>query len=434
VNGTIGVGAVNLGAADAFVTKLDNKGTLVYHRQFGGSGADAASKTAIADDGNLLVASVQDGRAILTKYDAANATAPAIWQIDLGDLQGGTLGGLTVSNGKIYLSGSTSNAALTAGGAASIASANAGGVDAFVFTADDNGTSATPDFISYVGTGASDQGGGVTVVNGTIYLAGTTVGAFAGQTQPAANTHNMFVASLDSTGAVDWARQYGGVDGVSLGASVSADASGTSVLDALGLPRGSLARNQSVELAANMTVRAGDNFTLKLTTPTGTRNATITIAKGETLQSLATKINGVLLFTGKAKTTPVAGGQALQINVNAGTKLELVAGSAGFDALAGLGIVPQMLVNEAADDKTKAANPKAPLTAGLALNTGLNLLDKSSLGHAHVALLGAMAVIKQAYANMNNPSAAGAASGTAPAYVTNQLANYQTALAALQSL
>jgi len=61
-------------------------------------------------------------------------------------------------------------------------------------------------------------------------------------------------------------------------------------------------------------------------------------------------------------------------------------------------------------------------------------LDKPSLGHAHVAMMGAMALIKQAYSNMNNPSAAGAVSGTAPAYVTNQLASYQTALAALQSL
>src|SRR5262249_48835561 len=102
-----------------------------------------------------------NGHAILTKYSSADNTSAALWQVDLGDLQGGSIGGLTVANGQVYVSGTTTNASLNAGGAASTAHASAGGTEAFVFAAADNGASATPNFVSYTGTPASDQGGGV---------------------------------------------------------------------------------------------------------------------------------------------------------------------------------------------------------------------------------------------------------------------------------
>jgi len=110
VNGGIGSGQISAGGTDAYVTKLDSAGKLVYQRQFGTTGTDAAARTAVAADGNLLVASVQNGHAILTKYSAADNTTPALWQIDLGDLQGGSIGGLAVANGQVYVSGTTANA------------------------------------------------------------------------------------------------------------------------------------------------------------------------------------------------------------------------------------------------------------------------------------------------------------------------------------
>ena len=254
-----------------------------------------------------------------------------------------------------------------------------------------------------------------------------------------AGTHNMFVTQLDGDGTVGWTQQYGGLDGQSQGVAIAADNSGSSVLDALKLPRGKIDINQSNKIESQTTVRAGDYFSLEVTGKTGTRTVKVTISKGETLRSLATKINGALLFDGKATALGVKGGQGLKIAVNEGVQVSLIAGPKDFDALAGLGIKPQLLVN---DGTTNSSNTDASKTAaseqtiGLAINGGINLSTKADASHAHVVLLGAMAQIKQAYTKMNAPPAASssAATGSAPAYLQSQLANYQTALAWMNTL
>jgi len=300
-----------------------------------------------------------------------------------------------------------------------------------------------------VGTGASDAGGGVAVAGGNIYLTGTTTGTFAGQIRSAANTHNMFVAQLSSTGALNWAQQYGGRDGESKGVAIAADNSGSSVLDALKLQHGTISINQSNAIESQTTARAGDYFTMQIKDKTGTRSAKITIAKGETLRSLAFKINSALQSDGKASATGVPGGQGLKIAVNSGAQVQLVAGPKDFDALAGLGLKPQLLINdgEATPTGTKpkvtdnavvkpaAAADTGPAIVGLGINGGLDLLSKQTAAHANVALQGAMSLIKQAYSQLNNPEAAAAApAGAVPAYLQSQLSGYQTALAWLQNL
>ena len=447
VNGAIGAGATNAGGTDAYLTKLDSKGAVVFERQFGGAGTDSASQTAVAADGNLIVASVQSGHAMLTKYSSADGTSAALWQIDLGDLQGGSIGGLTVANGQVYVSGTTANASLDAGGAASVANASAGGTESFVFAAADTGASASADFVTYSGTASSEQGGGVAVTNGKIYLTGTTTGTFAGQIRNAENTHNLFVTQFSADGTRDWTKQYGGLDGESRGLAIAADAAGASALDALKLPRGTMDFNQSNAIESQTTARAGDYFTLQIQDETGTRSAKITIGTGETLRSLATKINGALLFNGKATALPVKGGQGLKIAVNQGVQVQLIAGPKDFDALAGLGLKPQLLTNDAtsnsatdaskdqSSDKTAASGPASQII-GIGIDGGLNLLAKDTASHAHVALQGAMALVKQAYSTLNAPPSAttAATAGPVPAYLQTQLAGYQTALAWLQML
>lgn len=435
----IAAGQTSAGGNDAYLTKLDPKGTVLYHRQFGTASSDSAAKTAIASDGNPIVASVQNGHAILTKFDGANGTGAALWEIDLGDLQGGTIGGLTLSGNQIYLSGTTANAALDAGGAASLVEASSGGTDAFVFNLTDAGASATAGFVSYVGTANSEQAGGVAVAGGKIYLAGTTTGTFAGETRAVEGTHNMFVAALDAGGALDWAKQYGGLDGQSTGNAIAADETGASVLDALGLPRGKIDVNQSNTIESQTTAHPGDYFSMKVTDRSGTRTVKITLSKGETLRSLATKINASLLFSGQAKVMPVKGGQSLKIAANTGVQIQIVAGAKDFDALAGLGIKEQTLVNDAPESDSKAAAKAAAAsgkTIGLGIAGGLGLTTKKDAGHAHVVLLGAMAQIKQAYGALNNPKtdAALPGIGNAPVYLQNRLAGYQTALTWMRSL
>lgn len=437
---TIAAGQTSAGGADAYLTKLDSKGTLVYQRQFGSAGSDSAAKTAIASDGNVIVASVENGHAILSKFASGNGTSAAMWRMDLGDLQGGALGGLVVSGSNVYLSGASANASLHAGVDASIANANSGGTDAFVFAATDSGASVDADFISYVGTGSAEQAGGLAVADGKIYLAGTTTGTFAGQIRTVADTHNMFVAQIESDGTHGWTQQYGGLGGESRGLAIAADDSGASVLDALKLPRGKIDVNQSSQLESQTTMRAGDYFSLQVVGRSGTRTVKVTVSKGETLRSLATKINGALLFDGKAKALGAKGGQGLNIAVNPGVQVTLIPGAKDFDALAGLGIKPQMLSNDAdPKDKSQAAVKKASeaaeQTIGLAIDEGLDLKTKNTAAHAHVVLLGAMAQIKQAYGKLNAPPASTlpTASGPAPAYMQSQLAGYQSALYWLSS-
>src|SRR5215469_3675162 len=215
--GVIGAGQAAQGGGDAYLAKFSSTGALIAENQFGTSGADSVAATATASDGSLYVASVQNGEAIVSKYAGGNITAAPTWTEDLGPLQaGGAIGGIAVSNGQVYVSGTTSNGNLTAGGAATVTASSSGGLDAFVFGLTDNGTSATAGNVSYVGTSGSDTGGDVTVgSDGTVYLTGSTTGTFAGQSRNVQNVTNAFAAAITPGGTVSWTRQFGGAQGVS---------------------------------------------------------------------------------------------------------------------------------------------------------------------------------------------------------------------------
>jgi hypothetical protein len=443
VTGIIGAGQTNQGAGDAYVAKFDSTGALVYEQQSGTSGADSVAATATTSDGGLVVANTQNGHAIISKYANGDATQAPVWQVDLGNLQnGGAIGGLSVSGSDIYVSGTTSNTALNAGGAASVANASSGGTDAFVFALTDSGSGVSADHVSYVGTSAADQAGGVTVASdGTVYLTGTTKGTFAGQTRSAANTSNAFVAALAADGSVTWTRQYGGADGQSAGAAVAIDPTGASVLDALGLPRGTLDLNQSVDLASSTTLRTGDFFQIQIQ-GAATRTATISIENGETMDSLALKISSALGFAGSAKATYANGGKALKISVNPGITATLIAGPADFDALARLGISPGTISNASSSSNSSAttATGAAAKVFGLGFSgKPLDISTATDAGAARAQLLNVLSSIRNAYRTTNTPASpasttAAQTGGAAPAYLTARLASYQTALSALTAL
>jgi len=443
VQGVIGKGQTNNGGTDAYVAKLDSKGNLVYEKQSGTSGNDSVAATATTSDGGLVVASVVNGHAIVSKYANGDATTTPVWQEDLGALQaGGTIGGMTVSSsGQIYVTGTTSNTSLTAGGAASVAHASSGGTDAFVFNITDQGSSDTANYVSYVGTGAADKGNAVTVgQDGTVYLVGTTSGTFSGQVRQTPNVDNMFVSALNSNGSIGWTRQYGGADGTSTGQGVAIDTQGSSVLDALGLPRGTISFNQTVDLTAATTLRAGDSFSIKLDTST-TRTAKITIGKGETLSSLANKINIELQNAGKASVSYGSGGETLKIAVNAGVTATLIAGPTNSDALARLGLTPQTLTNTSSSGGSSTPAVSSTSSTSTAYGLGLaNHMDISTAaggGAARAQLLSVLTNIQKIYQTENMPAPTASHVGTASspianappsAYATAQLANYTLAL------
>jgi hypothetical protein len=438
VTGAIGAGQVKVGGSDAYLAKFDTKGKLAYEQQFGTTANDTVAATAVTASGDLIVASVQNGEAILSKYTGGDATAAPAWQVDLGALQnGGSIGGLAVSGNQVYLSGSTQNAALNAGGAATIVHASSGGSDAFVFSVTDNTSSATANHVSYVGTSGIDKAGGLTVgSDGTVYLAGTTTGTFAGQVRNAADTNNMFVTAMTSDGSIDWTRQYGGADGQSTGQGIAIDASGSSVLDALGLPRGTVSVNQSTDLTSLTTLRAGDSFTIQIE-GTAARSFAVTIDKGETLQTLMAKINAEFGANGKASINYGAAGKGLKISVKPGVIAKLLAGPADFDALARLGIAPGTLADASTSGGSSSSSISSTQTFGLGLNTNLDISTASAAGAARAQLLNVLSAIQKAYQTTNTPasstSTTSQTSGSAPAYLQSQLSSYSLALNLLSS-
>ncbi|HWA04236.1 MAG TPA: hypothetical protein VG819_12005 [Rhizomicrobium sp.] len=431
VKGVIGAGQTRSGGNDAYLARLDSKGNVIYEQQFGSAGNDSVAATATASDGGLIVASIVDGHAIVSKYANGDATSTPVWQQDLGALQaGGSIGGMAVSNGQIYITGTTSNANLTAGGSAAIAGQTSGSMDAFVFNLSDNGSSATANRVTYVGTGASDKGNAVTVgSDGTVYLVGTTGGTFAGQARNVPSVDNMFVSALDTDGSVRWTRQYGGADGVSTGQGVAFDNQGSSVLDALGLPRGQIAFNQTVDLTQSTTLRAGDTFSLKIE-GAASRTAKITIEKGETLNSLIRKINIQLQNAGKSSIAYGSGNETLKIAINSGYTVTLMGGPANSDALARLGLSPQTLAN---GDGSTAKGSSSSKTYGLGLPERTDISTASGGGAARAQLLSVLNTIQKIYQAENAPAAANSAgtpgtSGPVSGYLTSQIANYSLAL------
>ena len=452
VTGVLGAGQTSSGGTNAYLAKLNSSGQIVSENEFGASGNDSVAAAAMTSSGDLLVASQQNGEAILSSYAGGNVTGTPAWQMDLGSLNGGSISGLAVSGNQVYVSGTTSNTALDAGGQATIAAASTGGTQAFVFNATDSGTSATANTVSYVGTATgATTGGGVTVgPDGTVYLAGTTTGTFAGQDRNVAGANNAFVASLASNGTVNWTNQYGGVDGQSTGTSVAVDPTGASVLNALGLPSGTISTNQSVDLASNTTLQAGDSFGLQIE-GTGARTATITISQGETLQGLVDEINSELLSNGKASITyNSTGGQALEITASAGATLSLNAGPAASDALGRLGITPGVITAPAKKDSassttssiasgsssSSSASTAAKKVYGLELDTDIDLSSSGDAGVAKISLQNVLDTIENIYQETNAPPSTAStttqqSTGPAPAYLTAQVANYNLALTLL---
>jgi hypothetical protein len=440
VSGVIGSGQTNAGGSDAYVAKLNSSGKLQYEHQFGTAGNDAVTATAVTGDGGLVVASVQGGDAILTKYANGDATSAPAWSVDLGNLSNGSLSGLTVSGNQIYLSGTSANGNLTAGGQASIANASTGGTDAFVFSATDQGTSVASNFVSYVGADdGSNKGGAIaTGPDGTIYLTGSTTGTFSGQTRDVSNASNMFVTAMAANGTIDWTKQYGGADGQSTGRGIAVDPQGSSVLDALGLPHGAVGANPAVDLAASTTVREGDSFSIAIG-GAAPRTTTITIDAGETLASLVTKINGELGQVGQASVSYGNGAEGLKITVNPGFTATLESGPADFDALARLGISPGVLTAPAkagtGNTGAQTSNTNAPKVFGLGLSGSMDISTRIGAGAARAVLMNVQSAIRNAYQTTNAPPVSSVtpsanANGPVPAYLQSQIADYTLALQA----
>ena len=413
-------------ATDGSVTY---KSSTLFTQQFGTTGTDKPAGIAVS--GNTLIeAGVENGQAVVRNYTLNTTGAPTLSATrDLGDLQGGELAGVSIaSDGSVVLAGSTHNGALSGG---TVTNAYSSGKEAFVAKLSSTLAPSSSDALNYVATSGDITAKAMTLSNGQLYFTGQVAGT---ATSTNAKPSTGYVAAIDpTTGAVSWSRQLTGLDGVDAPSSISVASTGTSALDKLGLPAGTLNYAKSQTLIANTSLRAGDTFQVKI----GTGAAqTITIGANDTYASLAQEINRVTGFQATASTTTANGQSQLKIvPLNNRTTVQLISGPAGQDALAPLGLSTGSI---SLDDSTVDSSGKATVKGGksvlgLNLTPTINLSTTAGIKAASTSLALSIAKVENLYQDLVKPATTTTSnsSGTVPAYLTAQIANYQLALSRL---
>lgn len=411
---------------------------VVNSVQFGTSGVDRNAGMAVSGN-NLYVAGVENGHAVVRLYDISSGKPALSATRDLGDLQGGDVAGIAVqADGSVVVAGSTHNGALNAG---TVTQAYAGTMKAaFVASLSGDLQSASSDTLAYVGGTTNDQSASaVTVSGGKVYLAGTVATGAKTVGKDVVQTSDGFVSEIDpATGQTVWSRQYKGRDGVAAPAGIAVSAQGASTLDKLGLPSGTVDFSASGQVVANTSARPGDQFYIR--SGQGGAAKLITIAANDTYKTLATKISRALGFQVDVKALTAQGATQIQIKpLNNRMQIELQAGPVGRDALGALGMSEALVTADALTAKATApgsqkegalpATNKLKAYYGLTLPGDLNLGTANDIKQAQSALQLALSTVRTIYGDMTTkPVDPSSSSGSAPKYLTNQIAQYQAAL------
>ncbi len=436
-------GAVNNGVSygggkDGFVLKLGGEdGAVQSSGQFGGAGNEEVRAITVAADGNILIASVEDGTATLKKLDAADLSNQ-IFSTALGSLDGGTVSGIAVEGNSVFITGSASNANF-GGGARPVA--HSGGVDGFVVGLNDNGGSASINFTTFLGSVETDRVNAVTINNGKVFVAGETNGGIQGESKK--GFKDAFAAKIDgTTGAIDFVEQFGLLLSNNAGSGIAFTNSGSSVLTQLGLPVGTFNPVETRDIVTQTTVRSGDQFFISID---GARARKITIEAGDTFKKIAAKINR--LSFRKIKAVEVSGpdGPTLKIEAVNGAKIDIISGPDDKDALARLGIEPTRILStellfdlEEEDEGADADNLGGSFALDLPL--GLHLRDKATAKFVLSQLDTAIATVQRAFRSLTfDPFAAALKreaqfAGDTPPRIAKQLAGFQEALFRLQAV
>ncbi|MGD2132240.1 MAG: hypothetical protein PVI23_05565, partial [Maricaulaceae bacterium] len=421
-------GNVHGGGSDAFVRAIDADGDTLWTRQFGDSDDEQATALSIADDGDLIVGSVEDGVGYVRKYSSADGVSASLWEHVIGDLDAGAINAIHADATGIYITGAA-RSGLTLSGALV---AHSGARDAFLIALDD-GASPSVRFQTFLGSASEDVAADVTVVDGAVFLAGYTDGALpSGSGQ--LGTRDAFAAKFDATtGALDWTTQITGRSGVSQGAALVVDSAGSSDLDAFGLPTGELIFQDDRAIAQRTTARAGDHFYISVD---GGRKIKIAIDADDTLRALTFKINTALVLNGESTVARKDGADALRITPEPGVTLELFAGGEGQDLLAALGLEAGKVTAPPKADEDSDVEEKKSFELRLASDFGVSSFESAK--EALSIIETAMAAVRSAYRHITRDRSLddlaqgpGKRGGQVPAYLLAKISNYQDALARL---
>jgi hypothetical protein len=426
-NGSFGATS-QVGNQDSFVRgfkvntspTIPDKYVTQFTTQYGTTGIDKSAGVAV-NGSTMVTAGIENGRIVLRRYDLQAAGLPVLGTVrDLGPAGNGQIAGVAFdADGSVIVAGSTKNGALDAG---TVTNAYTSGQAAFVAKLSGDLTASAADRLTYYNGTGDRTASAVTVSGGKVYITGQlAVTPPAGQK----TAFDGYAAAIDpDTGAVSWDQTFRGADRTSMPTSIAVDQSGASVLDRLGLPKGTIDYSPSQTLVGNSAVRPGDQFYVR--SGTGTPTA-VTIEATDTLKTLAAKIGRAAGFTVKAEIVISKGYDTLKITPQSSRiPIELEAGKTGKNALLALGLSEGLITTT--PDPNKKDNVKA--SYGLQLPSTLNLDTDGGVKLAAAQLLTALSTVRGIYRDMTNTTSASSSksSGAVPAYLTNQIANYQQAL------
>ncbi len=399
-----------------------------FTKQFGTT-TDEAVEGLVVNGSQVIVAGMEDKHAVLRSFDVTGGVATAGATRDLGDLEGGTLAGIKLDGGQLYIGGSSRNGALALGAPAS---AHAGGMDGFAARLSADLSSTAADALAYYGGSKDDTVTGMAVANGKVWLTGVAGDNLPGGSVPIASKDGYIVELDPFSGQASSAQRITGKDGFVTPTSIAVDASGASALDAFGLPRGALTFTDSQKITSATSARAGDQFQIR--TRAGGALSTVTLAADDTLETLAAKIKRAGGF--RAKVTVIADGDFRRIKIvpaSGQDTVEVLPGKGGKNMLEALGLTEGVVRNTVMKDgKSVAADGKGNIY-GLTLANDINLKDENAIRNAQLVLSKAMGAIRAAYKDLENaakpPSVSNpTANGPVPAYLSAQISNYQAAL------
>ena len=438
VRGALNAGVSHGGGQDAYLIQIDGStGDVAQTAQFGGSGTESGQAMAIDADGNILVASEEDGQAVIRVFDSTDLTSQ-ISSYSLGDLNGGGISALAVDGTNVYLAGSSTATSFAGGG--TIVNGNSGGRDGFVVKLSNSGGALSADWTSFLGSSSTDNISDLKVANGNVYVAGTTKGALPGDAR--SGYSDAFAARLNGTsGAADWHQQVGKSGSFGTGAAIAFSQDGVSVLSRLGLPTGEISYKEERDIATQTTAREGDYFFISVN---GGAQRKIKIDAGDDFYDLEKKINRVSASYLNASVSLVDGGPRLKIATKNGGEVELIAGAGSEDALRKLGLEPtRVLSTEELFNVGEEALGTDPDNLGGAFALKIDdltlLRSKQEAEYIANQLGKAMDTISRAYRSLfYDPVKAeilrsGQSNGTAPAYLSQQISNYQAGLSRLQA-
>ncbi len=271
------IGGTNAGGHDAFLTKYDSSGDLLWSQQIGTSSMDISFSVAVDASGNAYISGFTEGNigganagyrdAFLTKFDSSG---DELWSQQIGTSDTEFSWSVAVDGSdNVYITGFTEG---------DLSGTSAGRADAFLVKYDSLGNEL---WSQQIGTARHDISFSVAVdASGNAYISGETKGDLGGVN---AGDMDAFLTKFDSLGNELWSQQIGS-SRYDQSSSVAIDAAGNAYIS--GWTTGDLAGTN----AGN-----ADAFLVKFSAPgPEILSLLMDIRPGSDINPVNSKSNGVL--------------------------------------------------------------------------------------------------------------------------------------------